>query len=135
MFYYACTFRKVRKPFTLSLLEEELAKVKGKVLDPHYEDTKGLHVHFILESEDPERPIYRKRGWYFYAVPIWYTNGWIRYMSKDDSDDVYTRHQQIELHENAPYPHDQKTSEGAEDTKRDSSDEEIHDYVIDEALV
>lgn len=103
MFYYALTFRKVRKPVTLSDYEDEIKRLKDlgfQILDVNYEETRGLHVHCVLVTDNEADAFLKQRGWNYKLVPIYYHKGWIKYATKDLSSDIYNKYKMLELYEN-----------------------------------
>lgn len=92
---YAITLKKTRKPILLSDYEVYLKWLtdKGyKVEDIHYETTKGLHCHFILDSPAEVCYSHLKRdkfGWNIKHVPIYYRKGWEEYIRKDQNRKWY----------------------------------------------
>lgn len=100
---YALTLKKTRKPILLTDYEDYLTWLQDrgyKVTEVNYEDTKGLHVHFILSA--PAELIYGqlKRdpyGWSIRFVPIYNRTGWMKYITKDTNRDVYNLYMKKEL--------------------------------------
>jgi hypothetical protein len=129
MFYeYAITTRKTRQPITKQHYEDYLshlgdidrhnyydkASMKvirkgglGDVGNVNYEETKGLHVHYILKTDHPitsDNLYYyspSKHGWNHKAVPIFNRSGWISYCEKDkikkSEDNEPFKDQQIDM--------------------------------------
>lgn len=88
---YAVTARKTRNPITIQHYEDYLGKISdlGEVGNLNYEYEKGLHIHFLVRSN--ERVNYKdfrptKRGWNVKVVPVYNEHGWIRYVNKHASD-------------------------------------------------
>lgn len=102
--YYALTFRKVRKPITISDYYDELERLKKldfRILDVNFEDTKGLHVHCVLGVNHEEDAFLKQRGWNYKLVPIYYHRGWLKYATKDLSQDIENKYKMLELYESA----------------------------------
>jgi len=106
----ALTLRKTRKPVTLPYYKEQL-KLIGQHVDIYnvnYEDTKGLHVHCIIESDEfvDLKAIIPPHGWNYKVVPLYNRVGWIKYSEKDKDKHVLQNHfnEQIneELYEENP---------------------------------
>lgn len=88
MYYYACTARKTNKPITRTHYLDYLNAIsdKGKVGNVNFEMTRGMHCHYIIETEqkishNDLRPT--KRGWNVKAIPMYNRKGWIKYCRKD----------------------------------------------------
>ncbi len=85
---YAVTCKKVRKPISKEHYSDYLSYLSdyGSIGNVNYEKTRGLHIHFILKTENtldykvlkPE-----KHGWSVRAVPIYNLFNWISYIQKD----------------------------------------------------
>ena len=92
---YAVTARKTNKPITEQHYQDYLRSIsgKGEIGNVNYENKRGLHVHFVIESDsiinfNTLRPT--KRGWMVKVVPIYNMKGWISYINKphDEKYDV-----------------------------------------------
>lgn len=98
---YAVTLRCTKKHFLLSDYEVRLKAdfaPRGHIASLHYEDTKGLHCHFILNCDTYiDYKDFYKRGWNALFKEIYYKNGWIRYTIKDKHLNVYEEHRNYEL--------------------------------------
>lgn len=104
---YALTVKKTRKPITLALYEDYLTWLSKKVHvgNVNYEDTRGLHIHLVIQSEEefPYNELkMEKYGWSYKMVPIYNHDGWIHYIEKDTKKDIKLEHMLQELHENDP---------------------------------
>lgn len=96
---YALTVRKTRNPITQTHYLDYLDYLSkyGTVGNVNFEETKGLHCHFILETK--ERLDYKclkpaKFGWNVMAVPVYNKAGWVKYCRKDHQ---YTKHLQMKV--------------------------------------
>lgn len=85
---YAMTAKKTRKPISSQHYLDYLDYCSdlGKVGNVNFEDTRGLHIHFVLDTKD--KLDYRKLtptkyGWNIKAVPIYNPKGWKLYCRKD----------------------------------------------------
>lgn len=107
---YAITLKKTRGVPRVSDYEDYLAWLREnsfEVMNVNYEVTRGLHIHFVLSSEEEGYPNIKKEphGWHIKCVPIWDRDGWVAYSEKDKSKDLKIQQILTELHEEAPYPH------------------------------
>ncbi len=88
-FQYAITAKKTRKPITQQHYLDYLDYLTdlGKVGNVNFEDTRGLHTHFILQTTsklDFNKLKPTKYGWNVKAIPIYNRKGWIKYCRKDN---------------------------------------------------
>lgn len=101
---YAITAKKTRKPITQEHYENYLSYLSdmGDVGNLHYENKKGLHIHFVLKTNkllnyNKLKPT--KYGWNIRAVPVYNPEGWNSYCKKD----IYKINARAEAQEN-PMP-------------------------------
>lgn len=85
---YAITAKKTRQPITVEHYKDYLDYLGdlGEVANVKFEQTRGLHIHFVLRTK--ERLDYRlllptKYGWNVKSVPIYNLRGWDLYCRKD----------------------------------------------------
>lgn len=101
MLSYAVTLRCTKKHVLLSDYEVRLKAdfaPRGRIDSLHYEDTKGLHCHFIFNCDTYiDYKDFRKRGWNAQFKEIFYEKGWIRYTVKDSHLDIYEEYRNREL--------------------------------------
>lgn len=108
MHKYALTVKKTRNPKNISQYYDYLTWLGTKGIkhsDLHFEDTRGLHFHCIISSEDKIQYSDLKRdqyGWNFKMVPLYNEQGWVKYSSKDSSKGIETQHKLEELNEEDP---------------------------------
>lgn len=88
IYEYAITARKTRKPILKEHYEDYFGYLSdiGEVGNVNYENTRGIHVHFILSCKCKInykilKPT--KYGWNIKAVPIYNRDGWVSYCEKD----------------------------------------------------
>lgn len=101
---YAITSKKTRQPITKQHYLDYLDALSddGRVCNVNFETTRGLHVHFVLETTKPLRQsqLYKTQyGWNHKSVPIYNEKGWRKYCRKDHEDN-------IELNAQLPYDED-----------------------------
>lgn len=130
MKYFAITLKKTRNPIRAVDYFDYLDVLKGMydVNNVNFEDTKGLHCHFIIKSRQGInfKDLYlQKYGWSLRVVPIYDLDGWKKYIRKDSEKKVaktmkskYIAHEltkksdeeeekMIEELQDPPYPHNQ----------------------------
>jgi len=74
------------------------------IYNVNYEDTKGLHVHCIIESDAfvDLKAIIPPHGWNYKVVPLYNRVGWIKYSEKDKDKGVMQNCINEELYEENP---------------------------------
>lgn len=87
---YAITTKKTRQPVSQQHYLDYLDSLSdlGTVMNVVFETTRGLHVHYVLETEyelsSKDSRLYKtKFGWNHLSVPVWHAKGWTRYCRKD----------------------------------------------------
>lgn len=87
---FAITSKKTRNPISQEHYLDYLDSLSelGTVMNVAFETTRGLHVHFVLETvhdlSKKDSKLYRtKYGWNHLAVPVYYQTGWTNYSRKD----------------------------------------------------
>jgi len=93
MKYFAITLKKTRNPIRAVDYFDYLDVLKGMydVNNVNFEDTKGLHCHFIIKSRQGInfKDLYlQKYGWSLRVVPIYDLDGWKKYIRKDSEKKV-----------------------------------------------
>lgn len=117
MYHYAITVKKTRGKPEVADYESYLSWLGERVVvyDVNYEFTRGLHIHFIIDTrhklQRKDASLYRDRyGWNILAVPIYNIEGWERYIHKDshteDVKNIKRQKQMEELHSLDPRVHD-----------------------------
>lgn len=128
---YAMTIRKTRKPIMLSDYEIYLQWLSDQgflVTEVHFEDTKGLHCHFILDSpavlcySDLKRDKY---GWNIDFVPIYNCTGWMSYITKDKNKKVYHKALLEEALAEDPRPRGVEPGDGYPEPPSDNFEDKI----------
>lgn len=94
MKYFAVTARKTNRPITEEHYNDYLNSIsdKGEIANVNFETKRGLHVHFVIKSDNiinfnTMRPT--KRGWMVKVVPIYDMKGWISYINKPNDEKVH----------------------------------------------
>lgn len=86
---YAVTVKKTRAPVSIEHYLDYLDYCQdlGTPSNVYVEDTRGLHIHFVLEATkgriDFKKLKPEKYGWNVKAVPVYYDQGWKKYCRKD----------------------------------------------------
>jgi len=85
---YAVTVKKTRGPIVMGHYVDYLAWLaqRGLILNLNFEDTRGLHCHFMFDSKTymtAQDWKYEKYGWSIRATKLWDETVWNRYCMKD----------------------------------------------------
>ncbi len=106
---YAVTLKQTRRVPTVCSYESYLTFLRSQgyvCTNVNYEETRGLHIHFIVQSEGYPDLKMENHGWHIKCAEVWDLDGWISYSEKDKKESIRAKHIQEELHEMAPYPYD-----------------------------